>query len=1006
MCLWIKKEKVMKILGSNKAIGYTLCLLLVGIAISATVSAQDVFPDNYTDESNALQGRNVIYYNLGLGDVVLTPSVASGYIWTGTKWEKTDNGGAHTHGYYYHIIVDPEKRFQGDPDAFRRAYQYPVTATNGGPVEIVNQKDAVGVLEAWNIAADQLKQAGHRQVSEYQITVSCGDGYYILLDNVWSTYQSSGSSNLSGGLAFHPQKNNAKLRVYLKGDNRLGNVFYTNTILNDSRYTHPDPYPYEGRHDFDKTNIIFYSADPDNKGTLTVGDINPRLDSDVHGANYYNSVIGGSDDRDKENSKGIVFFSGTIFAGATPNDVCSAIGAGGNGEAYVAIHGGSVTAVTSSTGTAIGGGIGWSEWGGKGTVIINNGEVNAYNKGIVRDVDGNPTFVPAAAIGGGSSFFKKCYEATVKIYGGTVRAESVGGVAIGGGGSGFGDGSNAKVSIYGGDITAKSVKGDKNEYGLADDIAPGSSIGGGTGGVGGGEVEEGPGRGGDCEFYMEGGTLKAGSVGGGATLNTDPSVTIGYAVAEITGGTIQAQFVMAKGSSDHCEFSMSDGTIENSQVNNTKGFTLVKDDGGAVWMDDPNGKVRITGGTIQNCKANNGGAVYTTGGEVTVQNATISGCEATTENGGAFAIISSGSTVTLDNAKIIDNTAKKNGGAFYLSPNATVTITNGTIDDNHATTEDGGAFYGSAGSKIILNSGSIERNTARNGAGVYLASGAELTYTTSPTVKGYIRQNHASELGGGVYLAKGSTSDKTELDFIMNSSTSFGFYDNLADVGADDIYAYGEGTTRIEFPSVNGMDLGGYSLFGATLQWWEDYKVDDDRYDVGTEQGDPIVIRRYRASRDALNPIWRVPKVSTDALSNFYEKYLCLTLGFEYGNLEIRRSGLEPRENAIYKIEFVGTELDRPTQYVTVLGTTEDKKTPIDGVAWNIAKVGFLPQGSYKVTEIPWAWYNETTTPTATVKTQDISNEEGRIFRFQNTHIDLGTTPQHDEELKVNDLKP
>ena len=152
-------------------------------------------------------------------------------------------------------------------------------------------------------------------------------------------------------------------------------------------------------------------------------------------------------------------------------------------------------------------------------------------------------------------------------------------------------------------------------------------------------------------------------------------------------------------------------------------------------------------------------------------------------------------------------------------------------------------------------------------------------------------------------MAQGTTSDKTQLTFNLGSP-NLGFYDNTAGVGADDIYAYGGGTTRVTIPNVSSMNLGGYSVAGATLEWYEDYMVNDSRYSAGTQQGDASAIGRYRAARDASLPVWKVPASSSTALSTFYEKYLCLTFGFEYGELEIRRSGLLARQSAIYKVEF------------------------------------------------------------------------------------------------------
>lgn len=942
------------------------------------------------------------YYNLALGDVILLPNLSKGYVWKNGAWTYTSSGSASS-SKIYHIVMDPGRKFNGDVSSLA-VYQKGVTTTtgNGGTVNIVNQTDVKSVLNAWNAkaVAQGRPNSGSDPSTAYKIIVACNVAYYVLLDNVWSGYQVPGQNRMTGGLSFYPQTDGAKCHVYLKGDNRFGNIFYCSRFFNLADYGYDKEAPEET--DFTSSELIFYSASSagSSSGTLTVGNLDTsamymQLYDHNCSYNFYNSVIGGSDDVDKQDSRGIRIVGGTIFSGAQEEDVCSAIGGGGNGDGIVTVSGGTVTAVTSSTGTAIGGGIGWTDFGGKASVKITGGTVYAYNHGIVREYAGTTRFVPAAAIGGGSSFERKCWDASVEITGGTVYVQSVGGVAIGGGGSARGDGSNATIRISGGSITAKSISGS----GGGITIPYGAAIGGGTGGLG--DSEYGDGSGGNCTFTMTGGTLRAGSVGGGSTNSTNGG-KIGFAKATISGSAtdIQAQFIMAQGSSDHCEFTMSAGKLHNSSINNAE-FKLVRTDGGALWLDDPNGKVNITGGTIENCVANNGGAVYTTGGTVTVRNATIKGCTASTGSGGAFAVMATGATVSLSGASITGNTANNSGGAFFLNNNATVSITNGVISGNTATNGDGGAFYGSPGAGITLSSGSIENNAARNGGGVYLANGAKLTYTMTANT-GYIRANQASQWGGGVYLAQGTTSRQTNLTF-TGTSASLGFYDNLAGTGADDIFAYGENTTYINFPNVNNMNLGGYSLPGATLEWWEDYKAGDARYNLGTQQKDASDgIRRYRASRDADLPIYKVTPQSA-----FYTKYLALTLGFEYGIMEIRRAGLKQRENAIYKVEFIGTDLERPAQYVTVLGTSDEEKTTIGGTAWNISKVKYLPKGTYRVTELNWTWYNTDKSNEALVKTQDIT-EEGvgnQIYQFVNDHKDLGTSPLHDEELKVNDLR-
>ena len=83
----------------------------------------------------------------------------------------------------------------------------------------------------------------------------------------------------------------------------------------------------------------------------------------------------------------------------------------------------------------------------------------AYNHGVAYVYDDHLRYVPATAIGGGSSFAVGCNDCTVNIRGGEVYAQSVGGVTIGGGGSGLRSAGSGTVNISGGTVTAKSISG-------------------------------------------------------------------------------------------------------------------------------------------------------------------------------------------------------------------------------------------------------------------------------------------------------------------------------------------------------------------------------------------------------------------------------------------------------------------------------------------------------------------------------------------------------------------
>lgn len=623
----------------------------------------------------------------------------------------------------------------------------PVTRTSGGSINIVNPENGSTtssvetIISEWNGSGREFA-SGHVHIIGDAVTT-----LHMLIEDCVSSYQDYNNGRLSGGLGFEPTVDGAKLEVRLKGDNRFGNVAYSTR-------------------DFMNCQLIFTSAagDGNTSGTMTVADVNysTHSHSNIYDGcynNWYNSVIGGADNPDVQNSRGIVIKGGTIYAGALVRDNCSAIGGGGNGVGTVTITGGQVTAVTSSTGTAIGGGIGWTDNGGESTVTITGGDVYAYNHGFVHSYDGAARFVPATAIGGGSSFVNSSYASTVNISGGNIYAQSVGGVAIGGGGSGMGDAGSATVNISGGNIKASNMAGNVTPLtgGSPVSIPAGTSIGGGTGGLG---VDAGKiGNGGSATVKVSGSAkLIAGSIGGGATNSTMGGV-IGYADITITGNPlIQGQFMMRK-SSQGCSFTMNGGTIDNSQDNSSH-YVFKQDNGGALSMIDEDATAIITAGSIYGCNARGkGGAIYMQGGKFHMTGGTIGSSakpnKAASDGGGVYIDIADNpakkSEFKMESASegskcsIIYNQSGGDGGAVYVA-DGTVTVKKGIIAHNTANGNGGGAYVASG--TVSVADGDISSNKAitGNGGGVYTTSNVDVTGTSK------INDNTSALSGGGVYV--------------------------------------------------------------------------------------------------------------------------------------------------------------------------------------------------------------------------------------------------------------
>lgn len=682
------------------------------------------------DQPTFLVADGTICFDLAAGDVSIGSSKYSGFIYVKGEVKPVTGDHKAENKYYIYQSTDANKETTGytSEDNLKAKIGCQVPAYDRVKNEetlwykyITNKADVYAVIDNWKAAATAAK----RTETKHRIIFTAGATYDVTIDNIWSNYHIRNVARTTGGITAHLGYNkNTIIQLKLKGDNRFGNIHY---------------YAEENT----KNQIIFSDgeggADP---GSITVADF-----PEDRGANYWCSAIGGNDNG-YDPSDGIVIKSGVIYAGTTSADDCTAIGGGGNEFGRVTITGGTVTAVTASTGTAIGGGIGWGDVGGNADVTITGGHVYAYNHGIGPDSGSYVSFVPAAAIGGGSASTNNGNKRTVvTISGGYVYAQSVAGTAIGGGGSGTKKGGDANVTISGGTVIAKSV-GKKVSYNKnynpshTEEVFPGVSIGGGTGATGGGDVTL------TINTNKGNTVLRTGSIGGGKCTG---SGNIGSAKVTISGGDITGQVIMAKGATSNCSFEMSGGRIHGTDVVHGNTVTDVddpqqgtpisylEDNGGAVWMQDPNGIATVTGGTIENCSAYLGGAIYMEGGKFT---------------------LSGSGTIRNNNALRGDGTTLQGyGGGVYVT-NGNAEIKGGSISENSAQIRGGGIYL--TGGDVTVSGGLISKNTAGfgddlpanvgRGGGVYLEGTGKFTMDG-----GEISGNHANYRGGGIFLTKKPT---------------------------------------------------------------------------------------------------------------------------------------------------------------------------------------------------------------------------------------------------------
>ena len=185
------------------------------------------------------------------------------------------------------------------------------------------------------------------------------------------------------------------------------------------------------------------------------------------------------------------------------------------------------------------------------------------------------------------------------------------------------------------------------------------------------------------------------------------------------------------------------------------------------------GEFEMSGGTIQNNRSQNGGAIY----------------------------IREKRSITMTGGTIQNCVGTDSAGAIHMDSGATFRMTNGTIKNCNAEKLDGGAIYVSATAKVYLNGGTIERCTANNSGGALFINRKAEVYLSG----GKINSCTASTLYGGAIYNNGT--------FRMNNAYSSigGTVDNLLWASAAKkggaIYNDGEGALQLSAGKIMGKTL-------------------------------------------------------------------------------------------------------------------------------------------------------------------------------------------------------
>ena len=288
--------------------------------------------------------------------------------------------------------------------------------------------------------------------------------------------------------------------------------------------------------------------------------------------------------------------------------------------------------------------------------------------------------------------------------------------------------------------------------------------------------------------------------GGGATIE---NTTIGGSAADANS--------CGRGCAVYATTSSYDITITGSTLT----YNTADSEGGAVYLTGVTGMTTITNSTIDNNSASKGGAIYSAGSPLSITNTSIDSNLAVYEGGG-IRLNGDAADATITGGSISNNSAT-NGGGVYIENGADFTYTGGSINGNTASGSSGGGIYSANdGTVLTLTKTRIKGNkTIQRGGGIYFA-GVSTATITNCTISGNTVGTSTWEEGGGVrnystlYIysstfagnyAGGNGGD------LYNSGTATVtnsiFWDNVAN-GTAEIY----GTVAVTYSDVEGGYTG------------------------------------------------------------------------------------------------------------------------------------------------------------------------------------------------------
>jgi hypothetical protein len=278
---------------------------------------------------------------------------------------------------------------------------------------------------------------------------------------------------------------------------------------------------------------------------------------------------------------------------------------------------------------------------------------------------------------------------------------------------------------------------------------------------------------------------------------TDNQLTItgpGFLLATVSGNHLFQVFDITAANA-----SLSGLTIANGQATNGGGIaftgtgtlalsnTVISGNsaslGGGIYNQTA-GTITLTHSTLSgNTAKYYGGAINNYGtAKLTLTDCTLSGNYAVFEGG---AIRAYGGTVTLTRCTLSDNSSASRGGGITDRPGTTVSLTDSTLSGNTARSGGGIVNYGT----LTVTNATLSKNSGTYGGGIVNVGTLTLTNST-------LSGNSSARNGGGIYNRGGTTT--------LSNATLFG---NSATYGGG--IANGFGTLNIGVLTLTNSTLSG-----------------------------------------------------------------------------------------------------------------------------------------------------------------------------------------------------